>query len=144
MRRLRRPGKERDDAEKPGKAIQEYTILAQVADPELRQSALLGRARILRQIGDLDQALDDINAAIAVLPDETAYAARGHARRDMDDLENAVKDYSHAVKLAPEIPDFRLLRADVYDLLGRPRGCRTRRRGRTEFVPRRGGQHRRR
>ncbi|WP_127501995.1 tetratricopeptide repeat protein [Actinoplanes solisilvae] len=109
-----------DDANKPGKSIQEYTIIAQSPSPEIRQRALLGRARILRQIGDVDQALTDVNAAIAVLPDETAYAMRGHVHRDLDDLENASKDYGHAVRLAPDVPDFLLLRADVYDLLDRP------------------------
>lgn len=108
-----------DDADRPRNAIQEFTILAQSQIPELRQVSLLGRARILMQIGDLDQALKDANDAIGVLPDESAYTVRGHIYRRKDDLESCLQDYSRAVQLCPESPDFLENRAQVFEMMGR-------------------------
>ncbi|WP_170231368.1 tetratricopeptide repeat protein [Pseudonocardia kunmingensis] len=107
-----------DDANKPGKAIQEFTMLTQAQIPELRQISLLSRARLLIQIGDLDQALKDANDAIATLPDESAYILRGHVHRRNGDLESCLQDYSRAIQLCLESPDFLSERADVYEMLG--------------------------
>lgn len=111
-----------DDAGKSAKAIYEYTMVTQVQVPELRQMSLLLRARLLLRIGDSDQALQDANDAIAVLPDDGAYLMRGHVHRNRGDLEACLRDYSRAVQLDPDPSDLLALlehRADVYETLGR-------------------------
>jgi len=90
-----------DDAGQTGKAIQEFTMLSRSQYPELRQISLLSRARLLLKIGDPDQALQDVNDAIASLPDEAAYVMRGHVHRRKGDLEACLRDYSRAVQLCP-------------------------------------------
>jgi tetratricopeptide (TPR) repeat protein len=112
-----------DDSGSIGKAIQEYTFLAgspaAKSDPELKATGLLCRARLLLKIGDAEQALSDVNDAIGVLPDETAYAMRGHVHRRMGEFDRCLADYGRSVQLCPDNPDFLENRADVYELLGR-------------------------
>jgi len=108
-----------DDAGQPGKAIQEFTVLATSAGPELRQISLLMRARLLKDVGDYTRALADANEALAVLPDGWAYTLRGHVYRAMGDLDRCVEDYSRAILLDPDEPGYLENRAEVYGELGR-------------------------
>ena len=108
-----------DDAGQSGKAIQEFTVLTQSQDPELRQLSLVCRAWLLMQIEDLDQALSDSNSAIATLPDQSAYLVRGHVHRRKGDFQACLQDYTRAIQLQPNSADFLENRAEVYEELGR-------------------------
>jgi tetratricopeptide (TPR) repeat protein len=99
--------------------MHEFTILTQVPVPELRQISLLCRARLLLQIGDLDQALRDANDAIATLPDESAYVMRGHIYRSRGNHDACLAGYSRAIQLSPDSVDLLENRAEVYEMLGR-------------------------
>jgi tetratricopeptide (TPR) repeat protein len=105
-----------------GKAIQEYTALTR--DPETRGSGLLGRARALIQIGDLEQALDDASQAIAVSPDEFGYRLRADIYRAKGELDKAIDDYTRANRLDPTWAEVLERRAEAYDLLGKAEEAR--------------------
>lgn len=111
-----------DDANDTGKAIQEFTLLAQTPEagenPELRQMCLVARAGLLLRIGDLDQALQDTNQAISILPEASAYFIRGHVYRRKEELGKAVEDYTRAIQLKSDEPNFFVQRAEAYDELG--------------------------
>jgi tetratricopeptide (TPR) repeat protein len=108
-----------DDAGDTAKSLREYTLVAGSDDAEVRQFCLLNRARLLLRIDDVEQAVKDANAAIAILPDESAYAVRGHVHRRRGDLEAALRDYERAIQLSPGNPDLQDNRAQVLELLGR-------------------------
>jgi tetratricopeptide (TPR) repeat protein len=56
----------------------------------------------LKQRGDLDGALKDYDAAIALNPaDFFAFNNRANVRRDKSDLAGAIADYTEAVRLEP-------------------------------------------
>lgn len=106
-----------DAAGNTGKAIQEYTSL--MRHPEARPYGLIERAGCLVELGDLDQALDDANEAVAELPDEKSYFVRGNIHRLKGDFEKCLQDYNRAIKLRPDLPDSLECRAEVYEMLGR-------------------------
>ena len=100
-----------------GKAIQEFSAL--IRNPETRSYGLLNRALALVEIGDLDQALDDINRGIADSPDEFFYYARGNTYLAKGDLAKAVDDYLRVYRLSPNWTDVMESRAEVSELLAR-------------------------
>jgi tetratricopeptide (TPR) repeat protein len=100
-----------------GGVIRELTPL--VSNPEVRASALVGRASALLEIGDLEQALDDANQAIAASPDEVAYVTRGDVYRVKGELAECIDDYNRADRLRPNSVTVLEKRAEVYDLLGK-------------------------
>lgn len=97
--------------------LREYTSLAQHA--ETRRLGLLGRVQALADLGDYDQAISDINKAIAILPDETAYELRAEVYRAQGNLEKAFEDYARAIRLAPHWTEPLERRAQLYDSSGR-------------------------
>lgn len=100
-----------------GRVIQELTPV--VSHPELRASALARRASALLEIGDLEQALDDVNQAIAASPDEMTYFTRGNAYRAKGELAKCIDDYNRADRICPNWIELLKNRAEVYDLLGK-------------------------
>lgn len=98
-----------------GKAIQEFSAL--IRDPETRGYGLLNRSLALVDIGDLDQALDDINRGIADAPDEFLYYTRGNIHMAKGELAKAVDDYMRVYRLAPNWTDVMETRAEVTELL---------------------------
>lgn len=100
-----------------GKAIREFSALSR--NPEYRAQGLLGRARMLMQIGDLDQALDDANQAITASPDDFAYCIRGNVYRARGELAKSIDDYTRADRLCPNSTEVLENRAQVYELVGR-------------------------
>ncbi|MGD9526454.1 MAG: tetratricopeptide repeat protein, partial [Pseudonocardia sp.] len=112
-----------DEMGMTAKAIQEFTFLAgsEVArsNPEFHVIVILGRARQLRILGDLEQALRDANTAIGIMPDPSAYATRGHIYYDMNEFEKCLIDYNRALQLDPDNPDHLDNRARVYERLER-------------------------
>jgi Flp pilus assembly protein TadD len=111
------------DAGMTGKAIQEFTYIASSPTaqehPELKATCILSRAMLLIEIKDHDQALRDVNEAIAIMPDEASYMVRGHVYRAMGNLDKCLEDYTRAVQLLPDEPGIRETRAEVYEELGR-------------------------
>ena len=77
------------------------------------------RARLLIQIGDLDQALKDTNDAIATLPDEVTYYVRGNIYELKGELAKAIDDYTRADRILPGQQHVIENRATVYERLGR-------------------------
>ena len=99
-----------------GKAIQESTRAAQSA--EYRAEGLMIRARCLMTLGDLEQALNDSNEAIATLPDENSYSIRGHIRKARGELDECLADYSRALQLCPSSAQLLENRARIHEALG--------------------------
>jgi tetratricopeptide (TPR) repeat protein len=100
-----------------GVAIQAYTHL--LHHPDHRHDALLGRAGCLIELGDLDAAFRDADAAVALLPDEHAYFVRGNVRRLRGELDDCLRDYSRAITLCPDSVDLLKCRAEVYEMTQR-------------------------
>lgn len=96
--------------------LQEWSAL--IHNPMARDTALLCRAQVLQQIGDFDQALNDVNQSIASSPDEVAYYIRGNIYKAKGELVKAIDDYARADRIDPGQPHVLKDRADVYDLLG--------------------------
>jgi tetratricopeptide (TPR) repeat protein len=78
-----------------GKVIQEFSALIRIA--ETRSYGLLNRALALVEIGDLDQAPDDINHGIAESPDEFFYYAHSNTYLAKGEIAKAVDDYMAGV-----------------------------------------------
>ena len=78
-------------------AIDGYTCMIDISDEE-DAYAYLWRGVSYRLLGELDQALADINQAITLEPTwGYAYYSRGNWYVDADDYEAAVEDYSTAI-----------------------------------------------
>jgi len=87
------------------KLLKEFSSLTQ--NSQRSYEAYLGRANVLLDLGDYDQALADASQAIALSPDPMSYCIRGHIYRAQGQLEKAVEDYSRAIRLEPD--EMRLL-----------------------------------
>ncbi len=99
------------------KLLQEYTILTQ--DSERRQDGYFGRAQMLMEIGDFDQALADAHQVISLSPDVFGYCLRGDIYRAQGQQEKAVEDYTRAIRLDQNEAFLFERRAKVYELLGK-------------------------
>ena len=61
------------------------------------------RGRLLRQLGERDAAMADLNRAVAMGPDQAAtYLARGRAWRQWRDYPRALQDFAKAIELDPD------------------------------------------
>ena len=55
-------------------------------------------------MGNLEQALADLNRAIEIAPNNAdAYYNRGKARTELRDPQGAIADYTEAIRLNPEL-----------------------------------------
>jgi len=74
---------------------------------------------ILEQHGDSQQALDDVNKALAICPDLTeSHLDRARALLRLDKAGDAVPDLEIAVRAAPDDPNVHFLLAQAYRSLG--------------------------
>jgi tetratricopeptide (TPR) repeat protein len=83
-------------------ALTEFNLLLEedIANP----AGLLGRALALKELGRLDEALEDVSTAIELKPDFAAvYANRGIILDHLGHYEEAILDYRKAVQLDPEL-----------------------------------------
>lgn len=83
-------------------ALDEFNLLLKedIANP----SGLLGRALALKELGRLNEALEDVNTAIELKPDfAAAYANRGIILDHLGEYKEAILDYRKAVALDPEL-----------------------------------------
>ncbi|MBC8258008.1 MAG: tetratricopeptide repeat protein [SAR324 cluster bacterium] len=83
-------------------ALTEFNLLLkeEFANP----AGLLGRALALKELGRLNEALEDITAALELKPDfAAAFANRGIILDNLGQYEKALLDYRKAVQLDPEI-----------------------------------------
>lgn len=65
--------------------------------------AYLGRGNANRELGRMQEAMRDFDAALRLKPDYgEAYHVRGNANRQMGRSEAAIKDYSSALRLIPD------------------------------------------
>ncbi len=99
------------------KLLQEYTILTQ--DSERCQDGYFGRAQMLMEIGDFDQALADAHQVISLSPDVFGYCLRGDIYRAQGQQGKAVEDYTRAIRLDQNEAFLFERRAKVYELLGK-------------------------
>jgi tetratricopeptide (TPR) repeat protein len=73
----------------------------------------------LKQKGDLDAALKDYDAAIALNPvDFFAFNNRANVRRDKGDVAGAIADYSEAARLEPDYAAAYLNRGLLQERIG--------------------------
>jgi Flp pilus assembly protein TadD len=55
----------------------------------------------LLNAGHVDEAIGELDAAIALKPTAFEYIARGHAHSARNELDQAIADYSAAIRLSP-------------------------------------------
>jgi tetratricopeptide (TPR) repeat protein len=80
------------------KAINDYTYLIN-HDNDSKASNYNGRAFVYYYISKYQNALSDINAALAIEKDASYYDTRGTIYRAMDYYDNAIADYTEAIRL---------------------------------------------
>jgi tetratricopeptide (TPR) repeat protein len=76
------------------------------------------RASAMMWLGDLDQALADANAALAIRPDDESYARRAEVFWARGDLARAAADYTASLRLDSAQPNRLEMRASVYEEQG--------------------------
>ncbi len=78
-------------------------------------AAYLGRSRAYVQLGNLDKALEDANAAIEKRPgNAAAYGQRGITRKLQQKQDEALQDFSEAIKIDPSYWWAYAQRADIH------------------------------
>jgi tetratricopeptide (TPR) repeat protein len=80
--------------------------------------ALLSRAMVLREIGDDDQALKDLERSISLSPDAKAYLTRATIHHARGDFQSALADASRAMALRPDSEGAYSLRAQINRAVG--------------------------
>jgi len=84
-------------------------------------AALGNRSLVLARTGRLEPALADLNAALALAPDDVRlHGNRGNLLLRLGRLEEALAAHDRAVSLAPENPEVYYNRAFVHRALGEP------------------------
>ena len=82
--------------------------------------ALKGRGKYYYESGQMDKALQDLDKALEVYPDEAAiYTLRGNIFRDQKEYEKSLTSYSQAIELEPDIPTHYNNRANTYIRTGK-------------------------
>src|ERR1043165_3283043 len=81
-------------------------------DPQM-VAAYEARANCHWRLGDIDEALADINAMIRLKPDAVGYESRGKVHRRKGDLDAALADLDTAIRLDPARRGARMRRAGV-------------------------------
>lgn len=76
--------------------------------------ALVGRSRANMELGNLDKALQDANAAVEKEPSSQAYGQRGIVKKLQKKTDEAFSDFSEAIKLDPHYSWAYAQRADIY------------------------------
>lgn len=76
--------------------------------------AYVGRSRAYLQLGNLDKALEDANAAVEKEPSSQAYGQRGIVEKLQKKSDEALRDFSEAIKLDPGYSWAYAQRADIY------------------------------
>ena len=71
--------------------------------------ALVGRARAALVRGDFQKAVEDSSTALAIEPQEDAYAVRGDAYRKLGEYAKAVADYDAAHRIDGDVAETWLL-----------------------------------
>jgi tetratricopeptide (TPR) repeat protein len=84
----------------------------------MRTTALLCRAKVLQEIGDFDQALNDVNQSIGICPDEVAYFVRATIYDSMGEPARAIDDYTRADRIVAGQAHVLLARAEAFERLG--------------------------
>lgn len=88
---------------------------------EARALAHLGRSQSLRQSGEIEASMADLDEAIRLAPDMApAYLTRGAALLAANDLPGAIRDASRAIELERRSAAGYLLRAEAYLRRGDP------------------------
>lgn len=84
-------------------------------------AALTNRALVLADTGRLEPALEDLDAALALAPDDVRlHGNRGNLLLRLGRLQDALAAHDRAVTLAPRNPETYYNRAFVYRALGEP------------------------
>ena len=93
-------------------------IDAEGSTPAVRQHALLVRAEIRRELGDLDPAARDCDEAIRLDPASAqAFELRGRVRTDAKQYEPALDDFDQAIRLNKDFSAAFAGRAATFSLM---------------------------
>jgi tetratricopeptide (TPR) repeat protein len=88
------------------------------------ENFLYDRALALTYMGDLDPALDDLNALIALVPDHgNAYVLRFRIFTTIGDNERGLDDLNRAIELYPQNAEALFYRGSLLMQLGDPEGA---------------------
>jgi tetratricopeptide (TPR) repeat protein len=104
------------------KLLKEFSNLTQ--NSQRSYDGYLGRAKVLTELGDFDQALADVSHAISLSPDALGYCTRGDIYRAQGQLEKAIEDYTRAIRLEKNEPRLLERRAEVNEQLGKTNEAR--------------------
>jgi tetratricopeptide (TPR) repeat protein len=88
-------------------------------DPQ-SAAAYRNRAPIHHELGNLEQALSDSDAAIRLRPSARAFRNRGRIKVDLEDFFGAYDDFTESIRLGPQDGAGYLERGRVAESLGEP------------------------
>ena len=96
------------------KSIQDLSTAIRLK-PDVAARAYTERGVTHHNKGDVDKAIEDYNAAIALDPEfAEAYTGRGKAYRDKGEFDKAIEDYNTAIALNPELAESYTYRGLIY------------------------------
>ena len=84
-------------------SIDEYTKAIEESPEELKYKFYLLRGKALKDSGQLELALEDLNTSIMLDPSMTAYQYRGEVYFQMGDYTAAIDDFTEALEINPSI-----------------------------------------
>lgn len=98
------------------RAVGLWTVIeANACDDRLRVGALIGRSRLYASRFDHDRAIADMDAAVALTPDDPlVYVERGQRVMLLYEWDRVLADYNRALQLDPLYVDAYYYRAILY------------------------------
>jgi len=85
--------------------LDEAVRLAAALPAPIRATYLVNRGNIRRELGDIDKAVSDYDAALALSNLALAHSNRGLAWRAAGELDKAIRDFDRALTLDPDYAD---------------------------------------
>lgn len=109
----------RETFNRPAEAIPYYSQAISNTVPTRRAPLYAARAWAHDANGDLENAVADWDAAIALDPTSDGYIQRAKVHQALPDEAAAEADYTNAIKLAPELGKYYFARAEFYAAIDR-------------------------
>lgn len=104
------------------RALIDYSLFILLNPTDSR--AFYSRGMLYQQVGELDDAINDLSQALALAPPVPEYTAQVYVNRagvylQQDEMSAALADLESSIALLPDDPDVLMVRASVYAFMRR-------------------------